>query len=84
MKTDDKNKILHHSDCFQSFHFLMAPVVKNLLAIAGTEADVGLIPVLRRSPGGGNGYSLWYSCLENSIDRGVWWATVHGAAKSWI
>ena len=36
-----------------------------------------------RSPGKGNGYPLQYSCLENSIDRGAWWATVHGVAKSW-
>ena len=35
-----------------------------------------------RSPGEGNGYPLRYSCLENSMDRGVWWATVHGVAKS--
>ena len=36
-----------------------------------------------RSPGGGHHYPLQYSCLENSLDRGDWWATVHGAAKSW-
>ena len=36
------------------------------------------------SPGEGNGYPLQYSCLENSMDGGAWWATVHGAAKSWI
>jgi len=59
-------------------------VVKNLLAITGAEGDAGLIPVLRRPPGEGNGYSLWYSCLENSIDRGAWWAAVHGVAKSWL
>ena len=38
----------------------------------------GLIPGLGRSPGEGNGYPLQYSCLENSMDRGAWWATVHG------
>ena len=43
----------------------------------------GLIPGLGRSPGGGNCNSLQYSCLENLTDRGVWWATVHGVAKSW-
>ena len=36
-----------------------------------------------RSPGGGNGNPLLYSCLENSMDRAAWWATVHGDAKSW-
>ena len=44
--------------------------------------DVGSIPGLRRSPGEGNGYPLQYSGLENSVDRGAWQATVHGAAKS--
>ena len=45
--------------------------------------DPGLIPGLGRSPGEGNGSPLQYSCLENSMDRGAWQATVHGAAKSW-
>ena len=45
--------------------------------------DLGLIPGLGRSPGEGNGYSLLYSCLENSMDRGVWRATICGVAKSW-
>ena len=43
--------------------------------------DVGLIPGSGRSPGVGNGNLLQYSCLENPIDRGAWWATVHKAAK---
>ena len=45
--------------------------------------DLGLIPGLGRSPGEGNGNPLQYSCLENSVDGGVWWATVHGVTKSW-
>ena len=45
-------------------------------------ADLGLIPGLRRSPGEGSGNPLQYSCLENSMDRGAWWAIVHGVAKS--
>ena len=49
---------------------------------AGAARDVGSIPGLGRSPGGGNGNSLQYSCLENSMDRGAWQATVHGVAKS--
>ena len=45
--------------------------------------DQGLIPGLGRSPGEGNGNLLHYSCLENLMDGGAWWATVHGVAKSW-
>ena len=44
--------------------------------------DLGSIPGLGRSPGGGHGYPLQYSCLENSMDRGTWWATVCGVTKS--
>ena len=44
--------------------------------------DPGLIPGSRRFPGEGNGNPLQYSCLEKSMDRGDWWATVHGVAKS--
>ena len=53
-------------------------MVKNPLANAG---DVGLIPESGRSPGEGNGNPLQHSCLENPMDRGVWWATVHGVTK---
>ena len=56
-----------------------ALVIKNLSANAG---DVGLIPVSGRSPGGGNGNPLQYSCLGNPIDRGAWWITVCGVTKS--
>ena len=44
--------------------------------------DLGSIPRLGRSPGEGNGNPLQYSCLENSMDRGFWQATVHGVAKN--
>ena len=44
--------------------------------------DTGSVPGLERSPGEGNGNPLQYSCLENPMDRGAWWATVHGVAKS--
>ena len=44
---------------------------------------MGSIPEWGRSPGGGHGNPLQYSCLENLMDRGAWWATVHGVAKSW-
>ena len=55
-------------------------MVKNQPASA---EDVGLIPGSGRSPGVGNHNPLQYSCLGNSMDRGAWWATVHGASKSW-
>ena len=55
-----------------------------LPANAGDTGDVGMIPGSGRSPGGGNGNPLQYSYLENSKDRGAWWAIVHGVAKSWI
>jgi len=45
--------------------------------------DPGSIPGSERSPGEGNGNPLGYSCLENPMDRGSWWATVHGVTKSW-
>ena len=54
-------------------------MVKNLPANVG---DVGLIPGSGRSPREGNGNPLHYSCLENSMDRGAWWATVHGVSKT--
>ena len=59
----------------------MALLVKNLLANAGNGRDAGSISGLGRSPGGGHGNPLQYSCMENSMDRGAWWATVHGIAK---
>ena len=49
---------------------------------ACNSVDLGLIPELGRSLGEGNGNPLQYSCLENSMDRGPGWATVHGVAKS--
>ena len=60
----------------------LALVVKKLPANAGTIGVTGSITGLRRSHGGGNGNPLQYSCLENSMDRGVWWATVHQVAKN--
>ena len=58
-------------------------VVKNLLTNTEDTGDVGLIPGSGRSPGVGNGNPLQYSCLKNSMDRGAWWAAVHGVAESW-
>ena len=58
-------------------------MMKNLPAIAGDAGNAGSIPGLGRSLGEGNGNLLQYSCLENSMDRGAWRATIHGVAKSW-
>ena len=49
----------------------------------GRSEKVGSIPRSGRYPGGGNGNPFQYSCLENSMERGAWWATEHGVAKSW-
>ena len=56
--------------------------VKNPPANAGDAKDVGSLPGPGRSPGGGNGNPLQYSCLENPLDGGAWWAAVHGVAQS--
>ena len=58
---------------------LVAQMIKNLPANAG---DPGSIHGLGRSPGEGNGNQLQYSCLENSMDRGAWWATIYGITES--
>ena len=57
-------------------------MVKNLPASLGATGDMGLIPGLGRSPGEGNGNPLQDSCLGSPMDRGAWWATVHGVTKS--
>ena len=57
-------------------------MVKNLPANAGDTEDMGSIPGLERFPGEGSGHPLQYSCLENSMDRGAWWTTVHGITES--
>ena len=58
-------------------------VVKNPPANAGATEDMGSVPGSGRSPGGGHGNPLQYSCLENLTDRGAWWAIVHGVTESW-
>ena len=60
--------------CTYIWAFQVALVVKNPPANAGDVRDMGSIPRLGRSPGGGHGNPLQYSCLENPMDRGVWWA----------
>ena len=57
-------------------------MLQNPLGNSGDRRDAGSTIGLGRSPGVGNGNPLQYSCLENSMDRGAWWATVHGVIKS--
>ena len=59
-------------------------MVKNLPANAEDAGDLGLIPRSGRPSGGRNGNPLQYSCQDNSMDRGAWWATVHAVTKSWM
>ena len=58
-------------------------VVQTVNAFACNAGDLDSIPGSGRSPGEGNGNPHQYSCLENSMDGGAWWATVHGVSKSW-
>ena len=59
-------------------------MVKNPPASAGETRDAGSIPESGRSPGGGHGNPLQYSCLENPMDRGAWRATIHKVTKSQV
>ena len=60
-----------------------SPSGSVVMKVPANAGDLGSIPESGRSPGKGNGYSFQYSGLENLIDRGAWWATVHGVTKSW-
>ena len=71
--------VVHINDVMD---FPDSAVVKKLPTNAGSTRDAGLILDLGRSPGVENGNPLQYSCLENSMGRGAWWATDHGVAKS--
>ena len=59
------------------------PGGSEVKASACNAGDLGSIPGSGKSPGEGNGNPLQYSCLENPMDRGAWWAIVHGVADSW-
>ena len=67
---------------------LLGTVIKNPLVSEGDTRDMGSVPGLRRCPGEGNGNPLQYSCLENSINRGVWldyaYSIDYGIAKNWM
>ena len=68
------------------FPFFNPPSVviggSEVKASACNAGDLGSMPGLQRSPGEGNGNPLQYSCLENPMDGGAWWAVVHGVTKS--
>ena len=74
-----------------SLCFIQPGILQNVLSPGGSEGkasacnagDLGSIPGSGRSPGEGNGNPLQYSCLENPMDKGAWWATVHGVTKNW-
>ena len=65
--------------CFSGYY--TGPSGKELPAHVGDAGDPSSIPGSGRSPGGGNGNSFQYSCLENFLDRGAWWAIVHGVEE---
>ena len=63
---------------------MAVPDVAQMVKASGYNVgDLGSIPGSGRYPGEGNGNPLQYSCLENRMDRGAWWAAAHGVAKSW-
>ena len=78
--TTERLTLFHYYSSFMDF--TGSSVVKNPLANAGNAGDRDSIPRSGRSPGGGNGNPLQYSCPENSMDRGAWWAIVHRVTKS--
>ena len=65
------------------FEYIWDSLVAQTVKSACSVGDLSLIPGLGRSPGEGNGNSLQYSCLENPMDRGAWWANDLRVAKSW-
>ena len=62
---------------------MISLVAQTIKASAYNVGDLGSIPGLGKSPGEGNGNPLQFSCLENPMDGGAWWATVHGVKKTW-
>ena len=82
MRLTTDQKILGSTPGWPEVYFQSFPGGSDVKASACNAGDLGSIPGLGRSPGEGNGNPLQYSCLENPMDRGAWWATVHGVAKS--
>ena len=92
LATENRNLKFSSLKCFKHFFFFfffasqVVLVVKNLSANAGDIRDMGLIPGSGRASGSGHGNPLLptptHSCLKNPMDRGTWWATVHGIEKN--
>ena len=74
--------MIYHFICY-NYVCIGFPGGSEVKASACNEGDLGLIPGWGRAPGEGNGNPLQYSCLENPMDGGAWWGTVHRVAKSW-
>ena len=85
------NLLYNHRFCLLNYLILLTTLLVHKGFPGGSDGevfacyvgDLGSTPELGRSPGEGNGNPLQYSCLENSMDGGSWWTTVHGVAKSW-
>ena len=73
-------KITYPWSCWWASQVVL--VVKNPFPKEGDSRDMGFLPALERSPGGGHGNPLQYSCLKYLMDRGAWWATVHRVSKT--
>ena len=82
--TPTRNVFVFKKDLIGYLILLGFPVGSEVKASASNVGDLGLIPGSGGSPGEGNGNPLQYSCLENSIDKEAWQATVHGVANSQI
>ena len=68
---------------FKGWDFADGSADREFACSTGDSQDAGSVPELRRSPGEGKDNPLQYSYLENPTDKGAWWATVHGVARSW-
>ena len=77
-----ESKTSTNRELFCLIHYYIPQQVRNLPVSAGDTGGTGLIPGMGRPPGGGHGNPLQYSCLENPVDRGAWWATVCGVTKN--
>ena len=73
---------IHQHELFIGIRMYGLPQWPSVKEFACKAREAGSIPGWRRSPGEGNGNPLQYSCLENPMDKGAWWATIHGVTKS--
>ena len=77
-----RNRVSTTYTSLRALSFQVNAMIKNPSANAGDPRDMSSVPGLGRSLGGGHGNRLQDSCLENPMDRGAWWATVHRVRKS--